>query len=98
MDNWVDKNIYKCIKLLIIIDILGINGAQEKQVAFWKSKYYQWFISEPLKKAVLCPQSFYTIAITLQNSLFMCSSSVITSNADPERLDTRGPMGCMKRQ
>jgi len=27
-------------------------GAQEKQVAFWKSKYYQWFISEPLKKAV----------------------------------------------
>ena len=77
-------------------------GAQEKQVAFWKSKYYQWFISEPLKKAVpkavLCPQSFYTIAITLQNSLSMCSSSIITSNADPERLDTRGPMGCMKRQ
>ncbi|MEY2991083.1 MAG: hypothetical protein RI946_477, partial [Pseudomonadota bacterium] len=27
-------------------------GAQEKQVAFWKSKYYQRFISEVLKKAV----------------------------------------------
>ena len=40
------------IKLLFFNYIMYVVGAQKMQVVFWKSKYYQWFILAPLRKAV----------------------------------------------
>ena len=34
VDNWVDKNIHKSVKLLITLLILGLNGAQERTSYF----------------------------------------------------------------